>query len=40
MHTKYCPGWRRHMTSLSIEVRVKLAEKYDMENINNFLLRS
>jgi len=30
-HTEWCPGWRRHITSLPAKERIKLAAKYDME---------
>jgi len=30
-HTKYCPGWRKYITLLPDEERIKLAAKYDME---------
>ncbi len=30
-HAGWCPGWKKHITSLSNEERIKLAEKYGME---------
>ncbi len=30
-HAGFCPGWKKHITSLPKDERVRLAEKYDME---------
>jgi len=27
-HTRFCPGWKRYMSSLSIEQRRRLIERY------------
>jgi len=29
-HTNWCPGWKKHMRSLSENERKAIAEKYDM----------
>ncbi len=29
-HTNWCPGWKKHMRSLSENERKTIAEKYDM----------
>jgi hypothetical protein len=30
-HAAWCPGWKRYITSLPDDERIKLAEKYNME---------
>jgi len=30
-HTNWCPGWKKHISSLPDGERIKLAEKYDMK---------
>jgi len=30
-HAGWCPGWRKHITSLPTEERIELAKKYDMK---------
>ena len=30
-HAGWCPGWKKHITSLPDKDRIKLAEKYGME---------
>ena len=30
-HAGWCPGWKAYMKSLSVEERIRLADKYDMK---------
>jgi hypothetical protein len=30
-HIRFCPGWKRYITSLPIDERTVLAEKYDLK---------
>lgn len=30
-HAGWCPGWKKHMTSLPEDKRRELAQKYDMK---------
>lgn len=30
-HAGWCPGWKKYITSLPREERIKLADKYGME---------